>query len=78
MVAISFLEVEIEHADGKKKYYLKELRTGGEASLDEKQLLTGFFKHFERLRPRLVSYNGRGFDLPVLKYRAMVHDINSP
>lgn len=78
IVAISFLEAEIEHADGHEAYYLKELRTGGEADFDEKQLLTGFFKYFERLKPRLVSYNGRGFDLPVLKYRAMVHGISSP
>ena len=78
VVAISFLEAEIEHTDGKEIYYLKELRTGGEASFDEKQLLSGFFKYFERIRPRLVSYNGRSFDLPVLKYRAMVHGINSP
>lgn len=78
IVAISFLEAEIEHADGHEVYYLKELRSGGEADYDEKQLLTGFFKYFERLKPRLVSFNGRGFDLPVLKYRAMVHGIASP
>ena len=78
IVAISFLEAEIEHADGHEVYYLKELRTGGEADFDEKQLLTGFFKYFDRLKPRLVSYNGRGFDLPVLKYRAMAHGISSP
>ncbi|MFB0992106.1 MAG: hypothetical protein ACKVG1_03325 [Rhodospirillales bacterium] len=45
MVAISFLEAEIEQADGKEIYYLKDLRTGGKASFDEKQLLTGFFKY---------------------------------
>lgn len=78
VVAISFLEAEIEYADGHEVYHLKELRTGGEAGFDEKQLLTGFFKYFDRSKPRLVSYNGRGFDLPVLKYRAMAHGISSP
>ncbi len=77
IVAISFLEAEIEHADGHEVYYLKELRTGGEVDFDEKQLLTGFFRYFDHIKPRLVSYNGRGFDLPVLKYRAMVHGISS-
>ncbi len=80
VVAISFLEAEIERAGGiggGETYHLRELRSGGEADFDEKKLLQGFFGYFERLRPRLVSYNGRGFDLPVLKYRAMVHGIQA-
>jgi 3'-5' exonuclease len=78
VVAISFLEAEIERDGARETYYLKELRSGGEAGFDERQLLQGFFQYFERLRPRLVSFNGRGFDLPVLKYRAMVHGISAP
>jgi predicted PolB exonuclease-like 3'-5' exonuclease len=77
VVAISFLEAEIERDGAGEVYYLKELRSGGEAGFDEKQLLQGFFSYFERLKPRLVSFNGRGFDLPVLKYRAMVHGIDA-
>jgi len=77
VVAISFLEAQIERDGSTESYYLKELRSGGEAGFNEKQLLVGFFQYFERLRPRLVSFNGRGFDLPVLKYRAMVHGISS-
>jgi len=78
VVAISFLEAEIEYAGGGESYGLRELRSGGEAEYDEKQLLQGFFQYFERLKPRLASFNGRGFDLPVLKYRAMVHGISAP
>ncbi len=78
VVAISFLEAEIERDGGQEAYILKDLRTGGEAGYDEKQLLLGFFTYMERLRPRLVSFNGRTFDLPVLKYRAMVHGISAP
>jgi predicted PolB exonuclease-like 3'-5' exonuclease len=78
VVAISFLEAEIERNADQEAYLLRELRSGGEAGFDEKQLLEGFFGYFERLKPRLVSFNGRGFDLPVLKYRAMVHGIAAP
>ena len=78
VVAISFLEAEIDHANGHELYHLKELRSGGEPGFSEAQLLQGFFQYFERLKPRLVSFNGRGFDLPVLKYRAMVYGISSP
>lgn len=78
VVAISFLEAEIERDSGQEGYVMKDLRSGGEAGFDEKQLLQGFFTYVERIRPRLVSFNGRSFDLPVLKYRAMVHGISAP
>ena len=78
VVAISFLEAEIERDGDTEAYLLRELRSGGEAGFDEKQLLEGFFAYFQRLKPRLVSFNGRGFDLPVLKYRAMVHGVSAP
>ena len=82
VVAISFLSAEIERdpvtGGSIEHYHLHELRSGGEETYDEKRLLQGFFSYFERLKPRLVSFNGRGFDLPVLKYRAMVHGISAP
>lgn len=78
VVAISFLEAEIERDGGQEGYILRDLRSGGEVGFDEKQLLQGFFTYVERIRPRLVSFNGRTFDLPVLKYRAMVHGISAP
>lgn len=78
VVAISFLEAEIAR-DGTHEYYtLKELRSGGKEDADEKTLLEGFFQYVAKLRPRLVSYNGRTFDLPVLKYRAMLHGVSAP
>ena len=76
MVTISFLKAEVERDGNQEAYLLRELRSGGEAGFDEKKLLQGFFGYFERLKPRLVSFNGRGFDLPVLKYRAMVHGVS--
>ena len=30
------------------------------------------------LNPRLVTFNGNSFDLPVLRYRAMVHGVSAP
>ena len=35
-------------------------------------LLAGFFKTIERYTPKLVSWNGSGFDLPVLHYRSLI------
>lgn len=41
----------------------------------EKELITGFVNRIAELKPQLVTFNGSGFDLPVLRYRAMVHAI---
>lgn len=78
VVAISFLEAEIEHDGINEQYFLKELRSGGRVEADEEELLKGFFQYFERAKPRLVSFNGRNFDLPVLKFRAMKYGISCP
>jgi predicted PolB exonuclease-like 3'-5' exonuclease len=41
----------------------------------EKELIAGFVSRIAQLTPKLVTFNGSGFDLPVLRYRAMVHAI---
>ena len=64
VVAIAFLEAEIQTEGGVETYLLRELRSGGEANWDEKKLIQGFFAYVQRSRPRLVSFNGRTFDLP--------------
>lgn len=45
---------------------------------DEGKLLTGFFGTVEKYTPTLVSWNGSGFDLPVMHYRSMIHRIQAP
>lgn len=49
----------------------------GEATADEQELITRFFDGIEKFRPELVSWNGGGFDLPVLHYRAMRHGVQA-
>jgi predicted PolB exonuclease-like 3'-5' exonuclease len=39
------------------------------------ELITGFVNRIAELSPQLVTFNGSGFELPVLRYRAMVHAI---
>src|SRR3954465_3730172 len=41
----------------------------------EKELIIGFVNRIAELSPRLITCNGSGFDLPVLRYRAMIHAI---
>lgn len=44
----------------------------------EAGLIEAFVNRIEELQPTLVTFNGNGFDLPVLRYRAMVHRITAP
>jgi predicted PolB exonuclease-like 3'-5' exonuclease len=78
VVAISFLRAEIDRGDGAEAFYLQELRSGGKTDSSEAELIAGFFRFVEHYRPRLITFNGRGFDLPVLKFRAMVHGVAAP
>ena len=49
----------------------------GEPSSDEPELIGRFFEGIERYQPTLVSWNGGGFDLPVLHYRALLHGVEA-
>ena len=44
---------------------------------NEAVLIRRFFDGIERFTPQLVSWNGSGFDLPVLHYRAMIHGVDA-
>ncbi len=62
------------------------LRTGdsfkvwslGDSDSDEADLVRRFFAGLDRYSPDLVSWNGSGFDLPVLHYRALRNSIQAP
>jgi 3'-5' exonuclease len=44
----------------------------------EKQLIATFCDKIAELKPQLVTFNGNSFDLPVLRYRAMIHGVSAP
>ncbi len=62
IVAVSCV---LKSRDGLKLWSL------GDPSSSEKELVERFFDGIERFSPVLVSWNGGGFDLPVLHYRAL-------
>ncbi len=50
----------------------------GDEQTGEAELVRQFFGGVDKYRPVLVSWNGSGFDLPVLHYRALKHSIPAP
>lgn len=52
--------------------------TLGALDAPEAEIIQRFFDGIEKYTPNIVSWNGAGFDLPVLHYRAMIHGIQAP
>lgn len=50
----------------------------GDVDADESELLERFFDGIERYTPTLVSWNGSGFDLPVIHYRSLLNGVAGP
>jgi predicted PolB exonuclease-like 3'-5' exonuclease len=50
----------------------------GDLQSNEGELIGRFFEGIEKYSPELVSWNGAGFDLPVLHYRALRAGVQAP
>jgi len=50
----------------------------GDVNSSEAQLLERFFDGIEKFSPDLISWNGSGFDLPVLSLRALAAGVQAP
>ncbi len=66
---IAAISVVLAKADQIKVWSLGELES------TEKELLEKFFEIIDTRKPQLVSWNGGGFDLPVLHYRALINQV---
>ena len=69
---ICAISVVLRHADKVKVWSL------GDPQAPEAELVQRFFDGVDKFTPTLVSWNGGGFDLPVLHYRALLHGIQAP
>jgi len=49
----------------------------GEPDTGEKETIQRFFEGINRYKPQIVSWNGRGFDMPVLASRGLVHGVTA-
>lgn len=67
---------------GKKNAESTETKSNADSSTfahlaDEKAILSDFLRFINSKEPRLVSFNGRGFDLPTIMLRAMKYNLSA-
>ncbi len=51
--------------------------TLGDSESSEAEIIQRFYDGIEKYTPQIVSWNGSGFDLPVLHYRGLIHGVNA-
>ena len=56
-------------------FHIRSLGTPNET---EAMLIRHLFDTVEKYKPQSVSWNGAGFDLPLLGYRALIHRLSAP
>ena len=69
-IAISTLQAD-------EKYRIRALGCFGSDKYSEFEMVSRFWQSFENAQT-LVTFNGRGFDLPVLETRALKHGLSLP
>jgi hypothetical protein len=80
IVAIGCLLADIEMVDGQETYHFRRLGCIGQEGEnwdDEKALLSQWLDFGTREPLRLISFNGRNFDIPVIKLRTLLHQLQA-
>ena len=72
---LGLLLAAIEPDGQYERYELRRLYTLGLEPQEEREILAEFWRLIDQYRPRVVTWNGRGFALPVLKQRSLVHGL---
>jgi predicted PolB exonuclease-like 3'-5' exonuclease len=75
IVSISLIRAVIRSKNGCEYYELERIGTLSSRDKTEQQIVESFFSYFYGHSPRIVGYNSKTFDLPVLKYRAMKYAV---
>ena len=77
IITLGFLLARIEHDGQGERYTVRKLGVASIANRSERELLAGFWQMVDKQKPRLVTWNGRSFDVAVLKQRSLIHGLTA-
>jgi len=77
VVSLGFLLARIHREGEYERYQVRHFSSVGWDRRREAEIIAGFWQIMEKHQPRVVSWNGRGFDIPVLKQRSLVHGLSA-
>ena len=77
IVTISYLKATIPTRPG-EAFGIEMLGSLTRQDRTEAAMLADFWKAFGHYQPRLLTWNGRGFDVPVLRMRSLKHLVTTP
>jgi len=58
--------------------YGKFIKVNSIEGKNEKEMIENFLRFIDKHNPKLVSFNGRGFDIPMLFVRALKYNLSCP
>lgn len=77
IACISFLVAKIEQSDyGKEEYTFHQLDSYSSFSATEEEVVKKFWSLLQEKQPRIVTFNGKIFDINVLKCKALKYNID--
>lgn len=76
VACVSFLVAEITDNYGKEEYTFKQLDSYSSFNSTEEEVVKKFWNLLKEKKPRIVSFNGKVFDMNVLKCKALKYGID--
>ena len=76
IACISFLIAKIDYNNNQEEYTFKQLDSYSSFSSSEESVVRKFWHLLKEKKPRIVSFNGKTFDINVLKCKALKYNID--